>query len=393
MIRSWSKALGCVALLLVVLLTAGVLAIGDEWVPIAVLGAWLVTTALVGTLVIRGKPGNPVGPLMVWAALGIAAWLLFTSYANLAFKGDRPDLALAEWVAWLTLWTSIPPFALFIHLVLRFPSGGLPSPRWRWVSRVTTIAILSNVLGYALREGPIDTVKTVANPLGHLAPDWVSRLGIMAGDTLLPLVGVLGVASLVVRYRSASAMERQQMKWFILTVSMFPVLFLVSQLTKSIDDSQDQYLGFVLIVFALMLVPVSMGVGILKHRLYDVDLVVNRALVYAVLSGILALTYLGAVVLLQGLLGPVTKQSDLAVAGSTLAVAALFRPLRGWVQAFIDKRFYRRRYDAAETLGRFSSRLRDEIELRSLSHELLSVVGDTMQPAHASLWLRTGDPS
>ncbi|MFP5352714.1 MAG: hypothetical protein ACLGIB_09145, partial [Actinomycetota bacterium] len=347
------------------------------------------TTALVGSLVVRGRPGNPVGPLMLWAPSGIAFWLLCTSYANLAFKGSRPDLPLAEFVAWLTLWVSIPAFALFIHLVLRFPSGDVPSPRWRWVSRLTTIGILCSVLGYGLRRGPIDTVRQLDNPLGTLAPGWVSELGIKSGDVLLPLVGVLSVVSLVVRFRSASIVERQQMKWFILTVSVFPFLFLLSQVVQFADDSEDEYLGFLLIVFALMLVPVSMGVGILKHRLYDVDIVVNRALVYATLTGILAITYLAAVVVLQGLLGPVTEESDLAVAGSTLAVAALFRPLRSRVQGFIDKRFYRRRYDAAATLSRFSTRLRDEIELRSLSHELVSVVSDTMQPAHASLWLRS----
>lgn len=391
MIRSTAKALACVVVLVAVLLIAALISIGDEWIPVTLLGAWLLTTALVGCLVIRGRPGNPVGPLMVWASLGIAAWLLFTNYANLAYKGGRLDLPLAEMVAWMTLWSSIPPFALFIHLVLRFPTGELPSSRWRWVSRATTAAIVCSVVGYALREGPIDTVKTIDNPLGSVAPDWVPGAAILVGDSVLPIVGLLAVISLVVRFRSAPTVERQQMKWFILTVSMFPVLFLLSQFVL-VDESEDEWVGFVMIVVALMLVPVSMGVGILKHRLYDVDLVVNRALVYAALTGILGLTYLGAVVVLQGLLGPITEESDLAVAGSTLAVAALFRPLRGRVQGFIDKRFYRRRYDAAETLGRFSSRLRDEIELRSLSHELIAVVGETMQPAHASLWLRSGDP-
>ena len=389
MIRSIAKALACVVLLVAVLAVAALLAIGDEWIPVALLGAWLLTTALVGCLVIRGRPGNPVGPLMLWAALGNAMWLLFTNYASLAYEGGRSDLPLAETVAWLTLWTSIPPFALFIHLVLRFPSGEFPSPRWRWVSRLTTAAIVSSVVGYALREGPIDTVKTIDNPLGSVAPDWVPDAAIWFGDSLLPIVGLLGVISLVVRFRSAPTVERQQMKWFILTVSMFPVLFLLSQFVL-VDESEDEWVGFVMIVAALMLVPISMGVGILKHRLYDVDLVVNRALVYTALTGILGLTYLGIVVLLQGVLGPVTEESDLAVAGSTLAVAALFRPLRSRVQGFIDKRFYRRRYDAAATLGRFSARLRDEIELRSLSQELMAVVGETMQPAHASLWLRSG---
>lgn len=390
MIHSLGKALACVVVLAVLLVAAAILSIGDEWIPVVVLGTWLLTTALVGCLVIRGRPGNPVGPLMLWASLGIGAWLLFTSYANLAFKGGHPDLPLADAAAWLTLWTSIPAFALFIHLVLRFPSGELPSERWRWVSRVTTTAIVFSALGYALREGPIDTVPTLDNPFGGLAPGWLVDALRTAGDSLLPLVGLLGVISLIARFRSAPTAERQQMKWFILTVSLFPVLFMFSLAMQSVEDSEDEWLGFVIVVVALMLLPVSMGVGILKHRLYDVDLVVNRALVYTALTAILALTYLGAVVLLQGLLEPVTEESDLAVAGSTLAVAALFRPLRAWVQGFIDKRFYRRRYDAAATLERFTARLRDEIELGALSSELRTVVGETMQPAHTSLWLREG---
>lgn len=389
MIRSYPTALGAVTILLAMLVTAGLLARTDyEWVPVVLLGTWLMTTGLVGTLVIRGRPGNPVGPLMVWASLGVAAWLLFDSYAALAFERGRSGLPLAEAVAWLTLWTSIPAFALFIHLLLRFPSGDLPSPVWRWGSRLTTASIAFTVVGYGLREGPIDTVPTVDNPLGDVAPAWLSAVGVTVGDTLMPLAGILAVFSLFVRFRNASTVERQQMKWFIFAVALFPVLFLVSQLVQIVDDSEEEYLGFLLIVAGLLFVPVSMGVGILKHRLYDVDLVVNRALVYAALTGILAATYLGVVVLLQRLLQPVTKESDLAVAGSTIAVAALFRPLRGRVQAFIDRRFYRRRYDAAETLRNFSNRLRDEIELDALSQDLVRVVGQTMQPAHASLWLR-----
>jgi len=179
------------------------------------------------------------------------------------------------------------------------------------------------------------------------------------------------------------------MKWFIFAVSLFPVIFLISQFVQALDDSEEEYLGFLVIAAGLLFVPVSMGIGILKHRLYDVDVVLNRALVYGALTGILGVAYLGIVVLLQRLLDPLTRESDLAIAGSTLAVAALFRPLRVRVQTFIDRRFYRRKYDAAGTLGRFSSRLRDEIELDALSEDLISVVGETVQPSHASLWLRS----
>lgn len=381
---------GVIAVLLTLLIAVPFSLENYNWVPILLLGLWLTTTAIVGGLVMAARPGHPVGSLMLGAALAIAVTgLLVPAYAVYAFEQRDGNMPLAETAAWLTLWMTIPAFTLFIHLLLRFPSGELPSPRWRWASRLAIWCAASTAIGYALREGPIDGVPQLANPLGSVAPAWVSRAGIAVGDTLLPLAGLLAVISLFIRFRRAGRQERQQMKWFIFAVSMFPVLFFFSQLVQALDDSEEEYLGFFVIVAGLLFVPVSMGIGILKHRLYDIDLVVNRALVYTALTGILAATYLGVVVLLQGLLQPITRESDLAVAGSTIAVAALFRPLRGSVQTFIDRRFYRRKYDAAETLTRFSTRLRDEIELDALSKDLIGVVSETVQPVHASLWLRT----
>lgn len=162
---------------------------------------------------------------------------------------------------------------------------------------------------------------------------------------------------------------------------------------KRSDTSEEEWAGFLVIVAGLLFVPVSMGIGILRHRLYDIDVVVNRALVYGSLTAILAGLYTGSVVLLQRLLQPITPDSDLAVAASTLAVAALFRPARSQVQTFIDQRFYRRKYDASKTLRDFSSQLRDQVDLDSLTRELVGVVSSTMQPSHASVWLRTGAAS
>lgn len=361
-----------------------------DWVPVLLLGLWLFTTTVVGALIVSARPGHPVGLLMMAAGIAVAFTSLFVySYATYSFYSGR-DLPLERLAAWATLWTTIPSFTLFIHLLLRFPSGDLPSPWWRWVSRLVVACAVFTSVGYAFRRGPIDSIPELDNPAGPVFPPLLSDIGIAVGDTLLPLVATLAVVSLIFRYRKARPRERQQMKWFILSVSLFPVLFLVSQLVQFADDSEEEYLGFFLIVVALLAVPVSMGVGILKHRLYDVDVVLNRALVYGALTGILAAAYLGLVVLLQQLVGSFTRGSDLVVAGSTLAVAALFRPLRGRVQAFIDRRFYRRKYDAAATLGEFSSHLRDQVDLASLNHELVGVVARTMQPAHASLWLRDG---
>lgn len=380
---------GGVGALVLVLLATALLA-GHEWIPVVIVGIWLLTTATVGVLIAINRSDNPVGVLMITAPLVIALGLLAESYASYVYQFGHPGLPGARLAAWLTLWLTIPGFALFIHLFLRFPTGRLPSPFWRWISRLTTLALLITASGYAFRPGPVDNVRVVDNPLGTLLPRWVSEVGISVGDTLLPLTAFLAIASLWVRFRRAERVERQQMKWFVLAVSVFPLLGLASQLASSFDESEDQYFAFLLVISALLFVPVSMGIGILRHKLYDIDVVVNRALVYTGLTAILAGAYLGIVVLLQNLLRPFTPESDLAVAGSTLVVAALFRPVRARVQIFIDQRFYRRKYDATRTLGEFSSRLRDEVDLTSLTQELVSVVATTMQPTHASVWLRAG---
>jgi len=198
-------------------------------------------------------------------------------------------------------------------------------------------------------------------------------------------VGIFGaVASVVVRYRRAARVQRQQIKW-LATASAILALVL------PIDVALSSVLGgaaFVASTVAVLGLPVAVGIAILRHRLYDVDVVINRALVYGALTAALAATYLGAVLLLQLLLSGVTANNGLAIAGSTLAVAALFQPARRRIQALVDRRFYRRKYDAARTLERFGAQLRDEVNLDALGDELRAVVAETMQPAHVTLWLR-----
>jgi hypothetical protein len=182
------------------------------------------------------------------------------------------------------------------------------------------------------------------------------------------------------------------MRWFVFSVVMFVVVFGAAQILWAVVEEPESggpanTFGFAAIMLSLIFIPVSMGISILRHRLYDIDTVVNKTLVYGGLTAILALAYVGIVVALQNVI-PGANDSDLTIAGSTLAVAALFRPLRARVQGFIDRRFYRGKYDAQRTLESFSSRLREDVDLDHLSRDLLGVVRDTMQPAHASLWLR-----
>jgi hypothetical protein len=190
------------------------------------------------------------------------------------------------------------------------------------------------------------------------------------------------VAGLLLRFRRARGEQRLQLKWFVLTAATFAALLVAGAILNS------QAIGQLLILIGFALIPVGAGVGILKYRLYDIDVVINRTLVYGALTATLAGVYVGSVLLLQLALDSVTSGSSLAVAVSTLGVAALFRPARARIQAVVDRRFYRRKYDAARTLEQFSSRLREQVDLDALGGELRSVVSETMQPAHVSLWLR-----
>ena len=206
------------------------------------------------------------------------------------------------------------------------------------------------------------------------------------------------VASVVVRLRQARGDERQQIKWFAYVAALLGAAMLLALVAEILHQAAgvDATWGYVLgaggwfsaLFLVIFGIPIAAGIAIFRYRLYDIDVVVNRTLVYGVLTVSLTLLYAGGVLLLQLLLQPLTEESDLAIAGSTLAVAALFRPLRSRIQALVDRRFYRRRYDAARTLEAFGARLRDELDLDTLSVVLRGVVRETMQPAHVSLWVR-----
>jgi hypothetical protein len=242
----------------------------------------------------------------------------------------------------------------------------------------------SLVLGYAFAPGRLEDYPRVDNPLGAggLAGD-VSTVLLNAGFPLFSVAALLAAASLVVRYRRSRSIERQQLKWMAAAAAIVVLSWLVSGTLDwgfGIDISA-------ILPLALLGLPAAAAVAVLRYRLYDLDLVVNRALVYGGLSVALAGTYIGSVLLLQLVLGSLTPDSDLAIAGSTLAAAALFRPARRRIQATVDRRFYRRRFDAARTVEAFSTRLRDEVELDAVEGELRAITAATMQPAYVSLWL------
>jgi len=244
--------------------------------------------------------------------------------------------------------------------------------------------------GYALRAGKLDPpFDMFVNPFGTGDPGAMDGLAGLGWMTTAASVAA-GGAAILVRRRRSRGVERQQLKWIALAAALVGIeivanLFSYLLNVQGVDGLRQVALGLTLAAF-----PFAAGMAILRYRLYEIDVVINRTLVYGALTATLAVAYLGSVLLLQLLLRPLTEDSNLAIAVSTLAVAALFRPARARIQSAVDRRFYRRKYDAARTLERFGSRLRDEVELDALSAELRGVVADTMQPAHVSLWLREG---
>lgn len=257
------------------------------------------------------------------------------------------------------------PLIQIPFVLLLFPDGKLLSRRWSlaaWLSAAAGVGVLYDaILNWSL------------------------------GWSLLPVAMVAGVASFVARFRSSTGDRREQLKWLALASSLVAagyVLLYVAWTLSEASDTDFTGLSIVVLTLCLMTIPVASGIAIMRYWLYDIDLIINRTLVYSVLTAVLGLFYLGLVLVFQQITVSVTAESDFAVAGSTLAVAALFRPLRSRVQGFIDRRFYRRKYDAAKTLEQFSQRLRDELNLESLTRELMDVINRTMEPSQMSVWLR-----
>lgn len=345
-------------------------------------GAVLVLLTAVGALLAWRRPGNVIGWLFSAAGAVLAATNLTYGWAALAAERDLPGGIVA---AWLTSWLYLPGLlGLPPLLFLLFPDGRPLSRRWRWVVGLTTTALVAVPAGQALAPGPLSDSPMPLRDNPYAVPA-VAAVAMQFGWTLLLVSIVLAGWSLVLRYRRATGVSRTQLRWVALAAALFVLGSAVSAALRLTPWSE---IGPVLVVTALATFPLAAGVSILRYRLYDIDLVVNRALVYGSLTAALAAVYLVCVLLLQILLGPVTRSSDLAVAVSTLTVAAMFGPARRRLQAAVDQRFFRRRYDAARTVSSFADRLRREVDLEEVSRDLTSAVRDTVAPSHVSLWVR-----
>ena len=338
----------------------------------------------VGGLVASRHPRTAMGWIFLSVGLSTGLATLAGSYADRWVHGGRGSRALGEAamvytnVAWI-------PFILVpcTFVLLLFPDGRLLSRRWRWVAWCAGAGIAGVFLAAAVAPGPLDDYPRIDNPYGIdaflLAP-------LTAIAALALLIGMAGsAASLVVRFRRAHGELRQQIKWLALAGAVAAVVVPIATVGPGLWGDAATNIAC---MFGVLGLPVAAGIAILRHRLYDIDVVINRALVYGALTATLAGAYLACVLLLQFVLQPLTKDSSLAIAASTLAVAAMFRPARTRAQAVVDRRFYRRRYDATQTLDAFAGRLRHELDLDALDADLRGVVADAMQPAHVSLWLR-----
>ena len=357
--------------------------------------------AVVGALLVLRRPTNAIGWILAAIALMVATFGAGGGYATYAVATrGRPD-ALAVFGAWAAncYWFLMLALAL-IYLPMLFPDGRLLSRRWLPVAVLAGLATLGIVLPKALVDTiPVQEVpgRGIANPIGFGGLDMLENFpisGVIEGLFLLAAAGA--VASVVVRFRRSRGIERQQMKWFAYVIV---VLIGGSVLAGGISDVTGVgWLGgssFVLSLVGIVCLPIAVGIAILRYRLYEIDIIINRTLVYGPLTAALVVVYFGGVATTQAIFGVLTgqqQQPQLAVVVSTLVIAAQFSPLRRRIQSFIDRSFYRRKYDARKTLEAFSAKLRDETDLKALNDELVSVVRETIQPAYVSLWLRPATP-
>ncbi len=390
-VLAWSVFAGFATIALATVVLSLVDRGGEEGVLTALTAGY----ALVGALVASRQPRNAVGWLLLAIGFGLALGALADANVRSA---DAPAFGLSAWFSAWSWYVWLVCAGVFLPLL--FPNGRLPSPRWRPVLWLGVAALLASVVGTGLAPGPMDTdsARPVDNPVGIAGAGEALDMVARAGDVLAGAAFLLAAASLVVRYRRSRGRERQQLKWFALAglvavsglaLAMLQVLFGAQADDPGAEGGALEVVGavgwFTALGAIVIGIPLAAGVAILRHRLYDVDVVIRRTAIYGALTLTLLASYLGLVLLLQLVLSP---ESDIAIAGSTLAVAALIRPARTRIQELVDRRFYRSRYDAAHTIQVFGVRLRDEVELESLSGELRGVVADTMQPAHVSLWLR-----
>jgi hypothetical protein len=342
-----------------------------------------VSAATVGAVLAGRRPRHPVGWLLLAFALSLAANGVAGGYAPYGLLARSGALPAAAWVAMYYPATALVAFACLGLILLLVPTGSPPSPRWRWWAWLTVGALAVLLLAMPLAPKPPDwRYRVVDNPL-DLRPFDGALLAANRAALAVTVLGILvGAGSLVVRFRRARGIERQQLRWVVLAAALTGVVMLASVVL--VAAGKEALVGWVSAVCVAFL-PLATGAAILRYRLFDLDRIISRTLAYGLLTVLLGVGYAGVVLGLGQFLG---RESSLVVAAATLAVAAAFQPARRGIQAVVDRRFNRRRYDAAQTIQAFSARLRQQVDLDTLTAELLAVVEQTIQPTSVSLWLR-----
>jgi hypothetical protein len=354
-----------------------------------------VSFSIIGAIIASRLPANPLGWLFCAAACVAAVDHFSAEYALYALRAQPTSLPAGEALAWLASWAWILYAGCIALSLLLFPNGRPPSSRWRWLAWLSVFLTIAGAVWVAFSPGVIGNLGSIRNPLG------IEGLpsGFKPVQTIMvALLFVAALSTLVVRLRRARGIERQQIKWPAFTVVVVAGSSFLSDtaISEAIGLRWLEWAGYVIFIPALIGFPISIGIAIVRYRLYEIDLIINHTLVYGALSATLALIYFGGVATTQAIFRALTGQQEqpqLAIVISTLLIAALFNPLRRRIQRFIDRRFYRRKYDARKTLEAFSAKLRDETDLDALSDDLVGVVKETMQPSRISLWQRPDTPT
>ena len=340
----------------------------------------------VGAVAASHRPGNAVGWVLCSIGLSWGVAHFTSEYATYALLAAPGSLPAAEAAAWIYSWVWVPGLGFIVFLPLLFPSGRLPSPRWRPFAWFSVLLVVAGTIVAAFSPGP-GVGLSIRNPFGiESLPDLNEQL-----QALMFALIFVAAASLVWRMRYAGGVERQQIKWVAYAGALAGGASLPTYtVLEAVNLRWLQMVGHVPALVGIVGVPTAVGIAITRYRLYEIDILINRTLVYGLLTATLVVLYFGVILVLQRLFVVLTgEKSTLAVVASTLLIAALFTPFRRRIQRVVDRRFYRRKYDARKTLEAFSAHLRNDTDLKTLSDNLVGVVRETMQPAHVSLWLRS----
>lgn len=350
----------------------------------------LISPALIGflgALILTQRPAHRIGRLLVLLGFVLACMGILQEWSVYSYFTLQTNLPLAGIAAWITNWLWVILFGLLILTAAIFPNGQFLSRRWRWIIGVPLFFFVVPIWLGAMVETPMSSAFQIPNPFVKNHPKVFYNIVFVVGVTAMVVTVIVVLASSVMRFRVSRARERQQMKWLMFGVAVMTLLTVVG---FGFFFSLDSNLGGIMVNAAVIGPILGIGVALLRHRLYDIDIIIRRTMQYTSLTGLLALIYFGSVIFLQAGVGTLTGQtnSPMITVLTTLGIAALFNPLRIRVQGFIDRRFYRKKYDAEQALAQFAAIIRDEVDMHKLADALIGVVEETMQPESVSLWIK-----